>query len=105
MGGASVIGELRLCDVRVESLRRHSKQATLVDRISGTPVPDLPPLWDAVLGFANSEHWVMTGFERIDGDGGTPYDYAQTWIMTPADRLTGSDAVKYNRERISGIKR
>jgi len=105
VASAGVIGEFRLRDVKDEELRRHSKVATLVDRISGGPVAGLPPLWDAVLGFANSDQWIVTGFEQVDGDGGTRYDHAQTWIMTPADKLTGAEAVAYNRERISGIRR
>ena len=99
------IGELTLHDVLNEHLRRHSRQAILVDYLSGMRCEGLPALWDAQLSYASREHWVMTGFEQIDEDTAGRVDYAQTWILTPADRLTGAQAIKYNRERISGIRR
>lgn len=96
------IGELCVREVLNSTLRRHCRQATLTDLNTGTPCPDLAPLWDVQLSFASCDHWILTGFEQVDEDSAGRIDYAQTWILTPADRLTGAQAVEYNRRRISG---
>lgn len=57
------VGRLFLCDVLNHLIRRSCRQATL--RCEAGPVAGLPPLWDAQLSYASSDHWVMTGFEQL----------------------------------------
>ena len=77
-----VHGELIVCDVQDEILRRRTITARLVDPENLTENL-LPPLKDATLLWVKRNALVISGFEQV-----LDRDYAQTWMLSAsADAL------------------
>jgi hypothetical protein len=70
-------GDLRVEELRDETLRRHVRVARLVDRARPRDPDRLPPLYDVTLPAMSPQAFTLTGFERIEGT-----DYAQSWLIT-----------------------
>lgn len=79
-------GALVVREERHAELHRLTRVASIVGD-DGLPVDGLPPLYDAVLLTAHRGHWSMTGFERVEQNGGGHIDYAQSWVMCPLDEI------------------
>jgi hypothetical protein len=72
----SVVGDLRVEEVRDESLGRYVRMARMVD-VRRPRDPDLlPVLFDPALVAMSSLAFTLSGFERVDDR-----DYAQSWLI------------------------
>lgn len=64
----------------VADLHRHCLIARLVTPGVGSPIAEVPALYDATLLRWSSDHLTFTGFERIPDEMGLKVlDFAQTW--------------------------
>ena len=74
-----LVGDLRVEELRDETLHRHVRVARLVDRTRPRDPDRLPPLYDIILPAMSPQAFTLAGFERIEGT-----DYAQSWLVTQA---------------------
>ena len=67
-----------------ENLRsRQTLCATLLDPVSGQPVPGFPGMYDVHLLTMTSDELMLAGIERIEGL--NQIHYAQCWLATPIE--------------------
>lgn len=76
------LGVLRVSDVRDDVLNRATRQADLLDVMTGAPVPGVLPLRDVQLVHWSGGTLVLNGIERDDDVLlSRPVDYAQSWWL------------------------
>jgi hypothetical protein len=73
----TLVGDLRVEELRDEILRRHVRVARHVDRARPREPDRLPPIYDVTLPAMSPQAFTLAGFERNDRT-----DYAQSWLVT-----------------------
>lgn len=76
-----VRGALRLHEEIDRETHRHRRVARLLDPLTHTPL-DVPPLYDAILVYADSDCMTLSGIEPLtDGLGDREFAFAQSWLL------------------------
>ncbi|MCB4359564.1 hypothetical protein [Quatrionicoccus australiensis] len=84
--GKHPVGQLRVGEEYVPDMHRHTIMARLLSPGNGSPMDEIPPLYDARLLHWSCDVITLTGIERVpDEKGLKTLDVAQTWVLEPVE--------------------